>query len=50
MSTFVPKKYQESALASVERYFRDCQKLGHADYAFQEATKALWGKKSDFRP
>lgn len=50
MPTFIPKKYQESALASVERYFHDCQQMGNADYAFQEATKALWGRKSDFTP
>ena len=50
MSTFTPKKYQELALASVEAYFRECQQMGSADYAFQETTKALWGKKSDFTP
>jgi hypothetical protein len=41
MSTFTPKKYQESALASVEFYFRNCQRTGNADYAFQETTKEL---------
>ena len=50
MRTFTPKKYQELALASVEAYFRECQQMGSADYAFQETTKALWGKKSDFTP
>jgi len=50
MSTFTPKKYQELALASVEAYFRTCQQMGSADYAFQETTKALWGRKSDFTP
>lgn len=50
MSTFTPKKYQESALASVETYFRACQRMGNADYAFQEATKALSDRKSDFTP
>ena len=50
MSTFTPKKYQELALASMERYFRTCQQMGSADYAFQETTKALWGRKSEFTP
>ncbi|MDF7801711.1 DEAD/DEAH box helicase family protein [Pontiellaceae bacterium B1224] len=50
MSTFTPKNYQTAALASVELYFRDCQRMGHADYAFQETTKELWGRKSDFTP
>jgi type III restriction enzyme len=50
MATFQLKDYQRSALASVEHYFRDCQQMGNADYAFQETTKALWGRKSDFTP
>ncbi len=50
MSTFIPKKYQELALESIERYFRACQQMGSADYAFQETTKALWGRKSEFTP
>lgn len=48
--TFTLKSYQQSALASVEHYFRECQRMGNADYAFQEATKELWGRKSDFTP
>ncbi|MGE4488827.1 MAG: DEAD/DEAH box helicase [Kiritimatiellales bacterium] len=50
MTLFTPKKYQESALASVEAYFRECQRMGSADYAFQETTKELWSRKSDFAP
>ncbi|MCK4564182.1 MAG: DEAD/DEAH box helicase family protein [Verrucomicrobia bacterium] len=50
MSTFIPKKYQQGALASVEHYFHTCQQMGNADYAFQETTKELWGRKSDFTP
>jgi len=50
MSTFTLKSYQQSTYASVEHYFRACQQLGNADYAFQEATKNLWGRKSDFTP
>ena len=50
MSQFTPKKHQESALGSVERYFRDCQQMGNADYAFQKTTRELWGSKSDFTP
>ncbi len=50
MSTFTPKDYQTSTLASVEHYFRDCQRMGNADYAFQETTKALWDRKSNFTP
>ena len=50
MSSFTPKEYQRDALNSVEAYFRVCQRLGTADYAFQETTKELWGRKSDFAP
>ena len=50
MPTFSPKLYQQGALDSVAHYFRDCQRMGNADYAFQETTKALWGRKSDFTP
>lgn len=50
MPTFTPKLYQQSALDSMAHYFRDCQRMGNADYAFQETTKALWGRKSDFTP
>ena len=50
MSTFVPKTYQASALGSIETYFRTCQRMGNADYAFQETTKELWGRKSEFTP
>ena len=50
MTTFTPKKYQELALKSVETYFRTCQRMESADYAFQETTKELWGRKSDFTP
>ncbi|GAA5482171.1 DEAD/DEAH box helicase [Haloferula sargassicola] len=48
--TFTLKSYQQNALASVEHYFRECQRMENADYAFQEATKELWGRKSDFTP
>ncbi len=50
MPAFQPKKYQQSTLESIEAYFRQCQEMGHADYAFQEVTKELWGRKSDFTP
>lgn len=50
MPTFQPKDYQRSALESVEHYFRECQRMGNADYAFQETTKELWGRKSVFTP
>jgi len=50
MPSFQPKVYQQSALDSVAHYFRDCQRMGNADYAFQETTKALWDRKSDFTP
>lgn len=50
MTSFPLKAYQQSALASVESYFRACQRMGNADYAFQETTKELWGRKSDFTP
>jgi type III restriction enzyme len=50
MPSFIPKPYQVSALESVALYFRECQRWGNADYAFQEATKALWEVKSSFTP
>jgi len=50
MPSFQPKQYQQSALDSIAAYFRECQDRGHADYAFQETTKTLWGKKSQFTP
>ena len=50
MSALQPKIYQQSALDSIKCYFEQCQKMGNADYAFQETTKALWGEKSDFTP
>jgi len=50
MTPFTPKTYQQGTLASVEHYFRECRRMGNADYAFQEATKELWGRKSDFSP
>jgi type III restriction enzyme len=50
MSTFTPKDYQRGSLASIELYFRQCQQMGHADYAFQETTKLLWEHKSGFTP
>lgn len=50
MPAFTPKLYQQSALDSVAAYFRECQRMGNADYAFQETTKALWERKSDFTP
>lgn len=50
MSTFTPKEYQVKTLASMGRYFCDCKQMGNADYAFQETTKQLWGKKSNFTP
>ena len=50
MPTFTPKIYQQEALDSIAAYFRECQNRGHADYAFQETTKQLWGKKSQFTP
>ncbi len=50
MPAFTLKSYQQSTLASVEHYFRECQRMGNADYAFQETTKELWGRKSDFTP
>jgi type III restriction enzyme len=50
MPAFHPKDYQQSALESIAYYFRECQEMGNADYAFQESTKYLWGRKSDFTP
>ena len=50
MPSFQSKIYQQEALDSIATYFRECQSRGHADYAFQEATKQLWGKKSSFTP
>ncbi|MDZ8118094.1 DEAD/DEAH box helicase [Pontiella agarivorans] len=50
MNTFTPKNYQQSALNSIEQYFRTCRSMGNADYAFQETTKELWGRKSAFTP
>jgi len=50
MPTFIPKEYQASALRSIEAYFRTCQRMGNADYAFQETTRELWGQKSAFTP
>ena len=50
MPSFTPKKYQKSALQSMEQYFRKCQSMGNADYAFQEVTRELNGQKSDFTP
>ncbi len=50
MPSFTPKKYQQAALDSMECYFRNCQRLGNADYAFQESTEKLWGLKSSFTP
>jgi type III restriction enzyme len=50
MPTFTPKEYQQLALDSIEAYFRTCQRMENADYAFQEVTKALWGEKRPFTP
>lgn len=50
MPTFIPKTYQASALKSIEQYFRTCQRMGNADYAFQEVTKELWTQKRAFTP
>jgi len=50
MPTFIPKTYQTQALDSIEAYFRTCQRMGNADYAFQETTRELWGQKSAFTP
>jgi type III restriction enzyme len=50
MKIFQAKDYQTSCLQSVEAYFAKCQEMGHADYAFQETTLALWDVKSNFTP
>lgn len=50
MPSFQAKTYQQEALNSISAYFRECQSQGHADYAFQETTKQLWGRKSSFTP
>ncbi len=44
MSTFVAKQYQQSALDSVQAYFRNCHVLGNASLAFTATTEGLWGK------
>lgn len=50
MPSFQSKDYQRSALKSTAHYFRECQQMGNADYAFQQTTKELWGQKSGFTP
>ncbi len=50
MPAFQAKDYQTSCLASVETYFKKCQELGDADWAFQKTTEELWGEKSHFTP
>ncbi|MGB0991369.1 MAG: DEAD/DEAH box helicase [Akkermansiaceae bacterium] len=50
MPSFKPKTYQQDALDATAAYFRNCQTMGNADYAFQETTKELRGEKQQFTP
>jgi type III restriction enzyme len=44
VSVFLPKQYQQSVLASVLAYFRQCHLLGSPGLAFTATTETLWGK------
>lgn len=48
MSTFVPKKYQQEVLDSVEAYFKACHELPSPSIAFTAITERLWGRGSPY--
>ncbi len=50
MTSYQPKAYQQSVLASIENYFRACLAHGDADTAFYATTRDLWGAGSKFSP
>lgn len=50
MAVFVAKAYQQQVLDSLQAYLRACRKLGDADTAFYQTTKALWGQGVPYHP
>lgn len=44
MNGFVAKRYQQSALDSVQKYFGNCHLLGNPSLAFTASTEELWGR------
>jgi type III restriction enzyme len=50
MAAHVPKRYQQSVLESVEKYFRETRRIGNADKAFYNTTHDLWGKGIAYHP
>lgn len=44
MSGFSAKRYQQSVLDSVERYFRNCHRFDNPSLAFTYTTEELWGQ------
>jgi type III restriction enzyme len=50
MAAFIPKRYQQSVLESVETYFREVQATGNANSAFYNVTLKLWNRGVAYRP
>jgi type III restriction enzyme len=50
MAAFIPKRYQQLVLESVETYFREVQAAGNANSAFYNVTLELWGRGVAYRP
>lgn len=50
MSSYQPKAYQQSVLASVEAYFRACYELPNPRLAFYAVTERLWGQGLAYNP
>lgn len=50
MATYLPKEYQRSVLESVQKYFRETQRVGNADKAFYNATLELWNRGIAYHP
>jgi type III restriction enzyme len=50
MAAFIPKRYQQSALESVEAYFREVQATGNANSAFYNVNLKLWNRGVAYHP
>jgi type III restriction enzyme len=50
MATHIAKRYQQSVLESVEKYFRETRRIANADKAFYNTTHDLWGKGVAYHP
>lgn len=50
MAMHIAKRYQQSVLDSVEKYFRETRRIGNADKAFYDTTHDLWGNGVAYRP